>query len=304
MKKKGDRLIFYRLFLVVMLIFFVNVGGVVYKNYGTLNISNGLTGFSVESTVVDSYNNLDLRSRVFLIGQWALLVFVLMYGFIRDRGVLRARDEIGKIHVARIPSKNKTDLDTLYDLLKKNKKLRVSTISKAFKVKNDIALDWCKILESGNLALIDYPAGFGGPVIKLNEEDKKDGEGGEKREGNKKESDGGGDKGDDKGGEKKVKEGGKDEGKKDSGKEKVKGDKNLRVSENLQRRVIETEKRLEEKGKKRGFFSRLFGRKIKKDVKERAEIKKETIKRKESAKRLKEKRVDERKNKRNKNKKR
>ena len=60
---------------------------------------------------------------------------------------------------------SKTDLDTLYNILKDKKQLRTSSIAKLFKVNKETALNWCKILESGNLAVLDYSSGD--PVVRV-----------------------------------------------------------------------------------------------------------------------------------------
>lgn len=65
-------------------------------------------------------------------------------------------------------SRIKTDIDSLYNLLKENKRLSFDNIEKAFGVNKDTVASWAKILESGNLALIYQPK-FGEPELWLDE---------------------------------------------------------------------------------------------------------------------------------------
>lgn len=53
---------------------------------------------------------------------------------------------------------NETDIDVLYNVLKAVGKLSFDNIAKAFEVQMDIVEEWCKILETNNLAAINYPA--------------------------------------------------------------------------------------------------------------------------------------------------
>ena len=69
----------------------------------------------------------------------------------------------------------------------REKEISIRDIGEIFKIKSDIALDWSKILEKGNLAIIDYPR-FGRPVLRrMEEEDLKSDE--EKKEKSGKEVD-------------------------------------------------------------------------------------------------------------------
>jgi hypothetical protein len=75
-----------------------------------------------------------------------------------DRKIIKEAKEIHTFNIKHTANKNKTDLDILYEVLQKNNKIKISTIAKAFKVKEETAMEWCKILESAELAIIDYPA--------------------------------------------------------------------------------------------------------------------------------------------------
>ena len=164
--EKGEKLLFKKVLLIAFVLFFVNAGWFVYE-YGGEN-GSGLSGFSVKTIgrTVFNLSEMPKLSQIFLIAQWGLIFLVMVYTLAKDKITINKRKEISSFKVNSSSTKNKTDLDALYEVLKKNKKLRISSIAKAFRVSDDTASEWCKILESGDLAEIDYP-GFGVPVIKL-----------------------------------------------------------------------------------------------------------------------------------------
>ena len=60
--------------------------------------------------------------------------------------------------------RGETEFDMLYSLLKENKKLKIQEISKILNISPEKALEWSKLLENHNLALISYPA-FSEPEV-------------------------------------------------------------------------------------------------------------------------------------------
>ena len=162
-EKATKKPIFMKVIAIVMVILLANVAFFIFR-YGNLN--KGLTGFSVKEVVSNSYQDLSPFSRILLIGQWIALVFILAMVYIRDKNIEIQQDEISDIEFKQMNDGKATDLDALYNLLQSKGHLRVSTISRLFDVKKGIALEWCKILESGNLAIIDYPSSKE-PVVKF-----------------------------------------------------------------------------------------------------------------------------------------
>ncbi|MCK4997649.1 hypothetical protein KAS08_05065 [Candidatus Pacearchaeota archaeon] len=67
---------------------------------------------------------------------------------------------------------SRTDLDMLYRILISKKEINLGDIERLFEVNGEVALDWCKVLENADLALIDYP-NFQKPVLRLPEDSKK-----------------------------------------------------------------------------------------------------------------------------------
>ena len=160
---KEAKLIFHKVFLVVIIILLANITLFFYK-YGS---NKSLTGLSIKETVAEAYTSIPPTIKVFLIAQWVVLILILAYSFIRDKRVINRADELDETDLKKISEKRGTELDALYSILQDKKKLSLLTISKVFNVNREVAMDWCKVLELGNLAYLDYPAG--GPVIRLNE---------------------------------------------------------------------------------------------------------------------------------------
>lgn len=158
---KEDNLNFKRISKIVVIVFFINIAAFILKIGKNIK---GVTGMSIKS-LSQTYTEIPTPSKIFLIIQWILLIGLLLFVSMRDKRIKTAKQDAVGINIKKMSSKNGTDLDTLYNLLKKRKQVRISTIEKLFNIKKNTAMEWCKILESGNLAVIDYPAG--GPVLKI-----------------------------------------------------------------------------------------------------------------------------------------
>lgn len=172
---KGESKLFLKVFAVVVLIFFINIA-VFFIKFGDVDDGSeainqsGFTGLSVGRDVADLYVSLPFVSKIFLMVQWGLLLLLLIYVGFRDKEVTKNQNELVGLDLNQIRKKSETDLDALYTLLKQKQQLRVATVSKAFDIKEDLAMEWGKILESGRLAYIDYPK-FGGPLIRIKNKD-------------------------------------------------------------------------------------------------------------------------------------
>jgi hypothetical protein len=178
MKAKGDKQIFFRVFGIVIVILLINLGGFLYSDFLVRNGGNrGFTGFSISELVSNPGSKVDLVPKVFFVAQWSILALLLIFTALKDSKV-RMNSKVLK-NVKINPSKQHTDLDKFYDLLLDKKQLRAVDVSRLFNVNKDIVLDWFKILESGDLAIIDYPM-FGGPVIKIEEKPSEEGDKGDK----------------------------------------------------------------------------------------------------------------------------
>jgi len=141
--------------------------------YSYLDFTKGITGNSVSENIADFYTSIPFTSRIFVFFYFIILFVVLVYLFFKKRGDEKIAEKIPDLKKFSSSNKSNTDLDSLYELLKNKKTLNLTAVSKIFKITEETAMGWFKILESGALANIDYP-GFGKPRITLieNEEEK------------------------------------------------------------------------------------------------------------------------------------
>lgn len=160
---KEDIFLFPRVLLIAVIAFFLNMINLMYK---LKKQAPSLTGFSIVAKVGEMYSSLSATSKFVLFLQLGVFILILLYAAFRDRGLSQDKKELEKINLKETSKSSETDLDVLYKLLKEKNKLRISTISKAFKIDKSLAMEWGKTLEEGGLAVIDYPR-FSGPVLKL-----------------------------------------------------------------------------------------------------------------------------------------
>jgi len=170
MKTKKGKPILVKVLVVTILVFLANIGGLIYLGRNSFDIEAGFTGNSIKNIVSESNEKISLPARILFIGQWVFLGLLLLFAGYRDSR-LRGQ-EIENIRIN--PSKEQTDLDKLYNILKDKKQLKIKNISELFHVENDVAIEWAKILESGDLVVIDYPM-LGGAVVNYNENRMKEG---------------------------------------------------------------------------------------------------------------------------------
>jgi len=164
-KKKGFG-VFAKVLLVVFLFALVNVGFVFYANYDRISFEGGLTGFSVRDTVVDTFTELGVAQKVVLLVQvflFSAIVFFIIVKGVGERGIKR---EISSREVSVGHKKYETDLDVLHSILRKKKKVHLSSIARVFKVSKETAMEWCRALEASRLGSIEYPM-LGEPYIKI-----------------------------------------------------------------------------------------------------------------------------------------
>ena len=132
----------------------------------------GVSGFSVGKVELGDefkqhYPNVSPISKSILVAEWVLLLIVIIATFIRTRINFKKEFETIKLK-GKYPSEgNKTDLATLYEVLKEKKHLTLNTIARMFNVEKDVAKSWCETLESGGLATLHYHR-IGDPEVVLN----------------------------------------------------------------------------------------------------------------------------------------
>ncbi len=160
----GKKLIFWRVFLIVSVIFLINIG-IYLSDYGK---GERVTGLSIGGTIVELYNSIPITTRILIGLQWVILLLLLIFIYLKDKKIRVVKDEVEGIDLEKASRNSKTDLDTLYNLLKEKKQLKISTLSQLFDVSEDTVLSWCKTLESSNLVTLDYPS-TGGAIVKITE---------------------------------------------------------------------------------------------------------------------------------------
>ena len=163
MKEKEEKPGFFKFLILVGLILIANMGFFTYTYRGNFS------GYAVSEGIVKTYVGISPLSKILFAIQWIVILLAAIFIRFRDKKLISKTIDIKAINLKRASGKSATDLDTLYSILQEKKKLKISTISKAFKINEDTAFEWCKILEAGNLAVIDYP-GVGEPVVKIAQE--------------------------------------------------------------------------------------------------------------------------------------
>lgn len=125
--------------------------------------ASGVSGFSVGKLNIDeefkqSNAAISPLSQWIIIGEWALLISMILFGMFRERITLpqKSTQETTLTLPAKTDS-SKTELDVLYDLLREKKSLKISAIAKTFDVDHETVEEWAQILENNNLATLLYP---------------------------------------------------------------------------------------------------------------------------------------------------
>ena len=170
MKKRAD---FKSGILIIVLIMIISHTFIHLAYYNAEKAkSASVSGLSVsERNVGENLGKKDVWksfSRVSIVFEWFIAAFFVL--FLHFSNKIGADDEYEKVKGLVMARNNsmETDLDKLYEVLKIVKSIRLSVIVKVFKVDKEVAMDWCKTLEIGNFASIEYPR-FGEPQLILEE---------------------------------------------------------------------------------------------------------------------------------------
>ena len=158
--------VFVKVLVVVFLFVLVNVGFVFYANYDYISFEAGLTGFSVRDTIKSTFTGLSTTQKIVLFVQVFIFAAIILFILVKGVGERGIKKELSSQEVSTGHKKYETDLDTLNNILKRKKKIHLSSIAKAFKVNRETAMEWCRALESSHLGSIEYPA-LGEPYIKI-----------------------------------------------------------------------------------------------------------------------------------------
>lgn len=154
----------------VLMALFLVVGNGLYLSYQVEDFTSLMSGNSVKEIVGGLYETSSMNHRVVILFQFILFIVIVAVIFIIVRK-LRSKTNLSKSDFVKNTNiKSRTDLDVLHEMLKREKQVTIDDVEKVFKINFEIALEWFKILEDGDLATIDYPR-FGKPVLKLVEKD-------------------------------------------------------------------------------------------------------------------------------------
>ena len=130
----------------------------------------GISGEAIFEDLREEKGPLSTKTKIIIATEWLLVILVMLYSLIKAKQKFQKDEKasetvIKNVHLVR--SRNKTDIDLLYELLLTKKSIPFPAITKYFQVDKKIAMEWCQILEEGNLGTIRYPT-VGDPRIVLN----------------------------------------------------------------------------------------------------------------------------------------
>tara|TARA_Y100000034_G_scaffold113315_1_gene148199 strand:- start:2828 stop:3571 length:744 start_codon:yes stop_codon:yes gene_type:complete len=160
-----------RLFLTLFVILFLlhatfhilayGVNLLVYKFAGLSKLSLQLGSWPISLDFLQirqSLPRLGLFSLIFLGLELAILILIVISIRHKRKKAIANPAQLPylKQKIAQKRSKEKTDIDILYEALQEKEKIKISTVSRAFEIERDLAIDWGKALESANLVTIGY----------------------------------------------------------------------------------------------------------------------------------------------------
>ncbi|OIO81103.1 hypothetical protein AUJ84_01705 [Candidatus Pacearchaeota archaeon CG1_02_32_132] len=147
------------------------------KGFGEAGVSGLSIGpIDIEGNAIQDFNINNIGSstisKYIIAGEWITFILVLLYVLIKGKIKLDKEiktENVSQTRKVRAHSGTETDIDLLYELIKEKKELRLEFIAKTFGVTEGVALEWCKILEEGDLAILKYPT-VGSPKLTIAEE--------------------------------------------------------------------------------------------------------------------------------------
>lgn len=98
--------------------------------------------------------------------EWLLLITMVIFSLVRQKIEIGTQEVHYNLKKALSGYNSKTDLDVLYELLKNYGSIKVSVAAKLFNVDKSKIVEWTNILESSDLATINYPQ-MGEPEVVL-----------------------------------------------------------------------------------------------------------------------------------------
>lgn len=136
----------------------------------------GLSGRAIGESNFDSIElsikqseKVPLPSMLVIIAEWVLVFSLIALTTIRKH-LAESMQKATHIELVKKKNKSDTDIDLLYEMLKKNKRISLSKLAELFKVDKKVVEEWGKILEENGYAVVDYPR-FGEIEIRIKEDE-------------------------------------------------------------------------------------------------------------------------------------
>ncbi len=141
-----------------------------FESQNNSSFQGGLTGKVITDDADDEADaNLKLKDKIILISEWLLVVSIIAISILKERMEIKVNDETIITPKKTRIGISKTDIDSMYDLIKEKKAIKVGNLAKYFKVDNNTILEWGRVLEEAKLIRVHYPT-IGEPVLLINEE--------------------------------------------------------------------------------------------------------------------------------------
>ncbi len=147
---------------------------VIFETNLSLVETGGFSGFAIGNINSEEFeknirgSEQTPKSSLYIIGaEWITLLSLIFLSVMRSHMAITAQNN-QHIEILRKKGKSETDIDLLYQMLQKNKKIAVSKIAQVFKVDKSVIEEWGNVLENNDLAVVDYPR-FGEIEIRLKE---------------------------------------------------------------------------------------------------------------------------------------
>ncbi|MEK6908898.1 MAG: hypothetical protein AABX23_02500 [Nanoarchaeota archaeon] len=136
----------------------------------------GLSGLAIGDTNTENIENsikqnekITLPSIMIIIAEWVLIFSLLTLSSIKKH-VAESMQKSTHIELIKKKNKSDTEIDVLYEMLKKNKRIALSRLAELFKVDKKVVEEWGKILEENGYVVVDYPR-FGEIELRLKDEE-------------------------------------------------------------------------------------------------------------------------------------
>lgn len=138
----------------------------------TIGLSGRVIGDSDTDKIevfVKQNERIPLPSMLVIIAEWVLVFSLIALSTIRKR-LTESMQKATHIELLKKKNKSDTDIDVLYEMLKKNKRISLSKLAELFKVDKKVVEEWGKILEENGYAEVDYPR-FGEIELRIKEDE-------------------------------------------------------------------------------------------------------------------------------------